>query len=413
MSADVTDNSAADTADPFFALTDNSEWNACIGQQGTEENYVDGYMEAALELASAVVDKREHGKRDTLAMPILYNARHAVELALKFVIKQLRAAGAIVSTHPKNHDIKSHWQLIASAQLGDASLRGYISDLEPFVESLHSIDEDGQQLRYAETREGKKSLEDKALCNLEVIRASLQRLDKLLSALRYRTVDFAHERQTGTFTSKCSRLDLLSIAKMLPPRARWSEPEFDSAKALVLSRFEISSTQFSKAIDIIKNHREMGSLVGCEYELAHLTDVHAIFVIEEWSKVHPHRPAGDDLGMDYFNRDLAEIIEYRERVSGVVRAVVANVSLEEIADLETIFYIGRERHFCEQYTQRLEAVLKKLKNGGNLAVEVHHLISKTNLLDEVSRGMEILGRRSLAAKLRALRINRPPSEMPN
>jgi hypothetical protein len=35
------------TGDPFFSLGKNSEWNACIGRQGFEENYVEGYMEAA------------------------------------------------------------------------------------------------------------------------------------------------------------------------------------------------------------------------------------------------------------------------------------------------------------------------------------------------------------------------------
>ena len=69
--------------DPFFRLTGDTEWNACIGPQGHEENYVDGYMEAALYLSRAVLEKQLHISRDTLVLPILYNARHAIELALK------------------------------------------------------------------------------------------------------------------------------------------------------------------------------------------------------------------------------------------------------------------------------------------------------------------------------------------
>ena len=49
----------------------------------------DGYIEAALELASAVLDKKLVASRDTLAMPILYNGRHALELSLKFAINRL------------------------------------------------------------------------------------------------------------------------------------------------------------------------------------------------------------------------------------------------------------------------------------------------------------------------------------
>lgn len=49
--------------DPFFRLTGDTEWNACIGPQGHEENYVDGYMEAALYLSRAVLEKQLHISR--------------------------------------------------------------------------------------------------------------------------------------------------------------------------------------------------------------------------------------------------------------------------------------------------------------------------------------------------------------
>jgi hypothetical protein len=31
--------------DPFFKLPDDSDWNACIGKQGNELNYLDGYCQ--------------------------------------------------------------------------------------------------------------------------------------------------------------------------------------------------------------------------------------------------------------------------------------------------------------------------------------------------------------------------------
>jgi hypothetical protein len=72
--------------DPFFRLPADSAWNVCIGKQGNEENYLDGYIEAAIELATAIIEKKMFAKRDTVVLPIMYNARHAVELALKFTI---------------------------------------------------------------------------------------------------------------------------------------------------------------------------------------------------------------------------------------------------------------------------------------------------------------------------------------
>lgn len=210
-------------SDPFFSLTSDSDWRACIGRQGDEEDYVEGYMQAALELASAVIDKQQYAKRDTLAMPILYNARHAVELTLKFTTKRLHAAGVISALPPRrSHDIMVQWTLLHEANLGDSEIRNLVAQLNPFVHSLHRVDADGQQLRYSETRDGRQSLFTESICDLEVIRASLEDLNRLLSSLMRRALSFIEERGTGTFTGVCSRKDLFQIAQMLPARDRWS-----------------------------------------------------------------------------------------------------------------------------------------------------------------------------------------------
>ena len=92
----MTDTSSTPTTeDPFFAAVLNSEWIALLGEQGNEQNYLTGYIEAAIALASAVIDKRLISSRDTLVMPILYTGRHALELTLKFSINRLRRMGAI------------------------------------------------------------------------------------------------------------------------------------------------------------------------------------------------------------------------------------------------------------------------------------------------------------------------------
>lgn len=390
-------------SDPFFSLGGSGEWNACIGRQGDEENYVDGYMEAALELANAVIDKGQHGKRDTLAMPILYNARHAVELSLKFVINRLCEAGVIAAPLRKNHDIKAHWGHVAATKLGDSQLRAHIARLSPFVDSLHRIDSDGQQLRYPETQDGQQSLSELAVCDLELIRRSLVLLSDLLAEMKYRVQRLVEERATGTFTNEFSRTDLFDLAKALPPRAMWSDPSFDAAKAELMREFGISGGQFSRAIDIIKNHRGMGSLLGTEFALTYLTDEHAQFVIQEWSKIHPPRGDEEDLGLDYFDTSrFHRLGEERDTREAAIAAVIAKLSAKEIADLETIFYIGRERFFCEVYDQRLKSTLKA-QASGDVLESVAHLMSKMNVLDALARGVEILGRPSLATNLRALR----------
>ncbi|MGY4319421.1 hypothetical protein [Bradyrhizobium sp. JR3.5] len=94
--------------DPFFKRFFDGPWNACIDRQGHEENYIDGYIEAAIELADAIFEKQLIGKRDTLVLPILYNARHAIELTLKFATEHLIKASLIKDDGRKlSHNIKA------------------------------------------------------------------------------------------------------------------------------------------------------------------------------------------------------------------------------------------------------------------------------------------------------------------
>lgn len=167
---------SASIHDPFFRLPERGDqWNACIGRQGNEENYIDGYIEAAIELASAIIDKELMAQRDTLIMPILYNARHAIELILKYVLHRLKSIGIVSQQFQVNHDIMAHWTLLVSSELGDKELRQTIRALEPFVASLTRIDEDGQELRYPENMQGAKSLSGYSLANVKVIQESKER----------------------------------------------------------------------------------------------------------------------------------------------------------------------------------------------------------------------------------------------
>ncbi len=390
--------------DPFFAVIHDGEWNACIGRQGDHENYVDGYMEAALEIVAAVIDKRQWAKRDTLAMPILYNARHAVELTLKFAIDRLFAGGILTERAKRNHDIQAHWEVLKDAATGDSDLRKSIAALKPYVESLGAIDEDGQQLRYAETQEGEKSLADKSLVNLRHIRKGLIELSEILKALKYRAMGLEEEGRIGTSTPELSRKDLYRVASMLPQRSFWDSEVFVTSKEAVMREFELGSRRFSAALDVIQKHRELGGVIGIEFDLAYLTDEHAHLVVTEWSKVHTPRCGEEANEFDYWDRDWDKFREGQIVRRAAEETVAVALTPEEIADLETIFYLGRDGRFgfCEQYEDRLATRLK-LTDHNKALHAVSDIMSKTNLLMELIRGLRKLGRNRLADELQSLR----------
>lgn len=386
--------------DPFFSLPQNSEWNACIGRQGDEENYADGYIEAAIELATAVIEKGMYEKRDTLVLPILYNARHAIELNLKLIIGEFVRTGILNARHPANHDILSHLKLLEAQAVPDELFRERLSALRPFVHSLAKIDDDGQELRFHENRDGQRSMEGKALANIAVIKTSLVTLQEALKNLKFRAYSLCDEWHTGTRTTRCSRRDLVKIAKSLPQRRNWDSREFVECKQAIRERYGLGNRQFSLALDQVQATRELAGLIGIESDLVHLSDQKAEFLLEQWKKLHPPRDPKDTSGLVYFSeRDWDAIMKGRETEAEVISEIIAALSEEEFADAETIFYLARDGVFPEFYEDRLERKKAEFRARCDFRQEVHDLMSKTNFRSCFVKGLRAVGRGALSVRL--------------
>jgi Protein of unknown function (DUF3775) len=396
--------------DPFFSLSGDTTWNACIGPQGDELHYVEGYLEAATELANAVIDKKMLAKRDTLVLPILYNARHAIELVLKFLSRQLFDCGLVAKKHPANHDIKGHFDDLVAADVPDESIRDGLKTLERFVFSLDRIDDDGQELRYHVNRDGEKSLKGEPLANIAVIRDSLDELSTAVIGLMNRTIDLVQERRSGTYTSRCSRADLREIAAMMPPLAEWSSETFTEAKNAVKERFSLSNTQFSKAIDAIKANREFYGMVGGETDLPYLLDDEVMLVVDQWRVLHPDREEKRPEVVRGRSFTSAGLIANIKKRRGCVDALSGTITSHEAADLQALFYLGRGDFFPEQFEARAAAYLEPLGDDAELRAETGRLLDKTNLLVCLERGARRAGRLSLVERLSNTPAQDPPQQ---
>ena len=389
--------------DPFFKRNFDSNWNACIGSQGDEENYLDGYIEAAIELVTAIIEKKMFEKRDTLVLPILYNTRHSVELALKFVTDRLVTAGLMSGPARRNHNIKAYWDSLHAANLGDEKLSKTVQALKPFVDSLSRIDDDGQELRYHMNRSDSPSLSSYPLANIEVIRASLSELSEIISVLKHRTMSFLDEHATGTFTSRCSRRDLLTIAQLVPRRELWRSTIFEQQKALIRSRFSLSNKEFSKALDAIQSNREMKALLGVETDLLYISDDEVVWVSEQWRRLHPRRDEISRNGSNSFDGISVEAMKaYLATEAEVIAATESRIKTDKLADLEALYYLARDRIVPEYYERRVEQAKKEHAAENSPIAEVAHLMEKTNLLSCLQTSATKLGRLALAERLAKL-----------
>lgn len=388
--------------DPFFRLTDNSAWNACIGKQGTEENYLDGYIEAAIELVTTVIDKKMFDKRDTIVLPVLYNARHAIELVLKYVVNRLAEEGLVQPPSKPHHDIQRYLKLVEGSEIGDENLRNCLATLKPFVTSLSRIDEDGQELRYHTNRNDDPSMSDFSLANLEVIRDSLKVLSKAISELKYRTIDFIDDRAIGAHTSRLSRRDLIAIVKSLPPHDQWRDSVFDEKRKEIQARFHLSGKQFSDAVDVIKSNRQMKALIGVETSLIYLPDHVVIFVAEQWRRLHPKKEAAETGIVSGANISLQEMIEHTALEGNIVSTIQKRLTAPQMAELETICSLGRHGWLSELYEQRVEKTMVRHNLEAAPDKQATDLIDKTTFLNALVKALRQLGRGSLADRLCAM-----------
>ena len=301
-----------------------------------------------------------------------------------------------------NHNIRSYWNHLHVSAIGDEKLSKTISSLEPYIDSLSQIDNDGQELRYHRNREDDPSLGNYAIANLKLIRGSLHDLQKLLTALKYRTLEFIDERITGSFTNRCSRSDLMAIAQLLPQRDAWANDAFDEIKARVKERFGLSNKQFCIALDQIQESREMRAILGVESPLLHLSDDEVIYVIERWRLGHPKRERERET-LDYFDPARFDAMkEWSKYCKEGVGAIEAYLSPEALADLEAMFYLYRDRIYSELYERMVAETLKKHRAAKDPTAQILHLMEKTNLLECIQGAATKLGRPSLTNRLAEL-----------
>lgn len=232
----------------------------------------------------------------------------------------------------------------------------------------------------------------------------MQELEKLISTLKYRTVDFIDERVAGSYTNRCSRADLLAIARILPRRDLWNSDVFDQQKAVVKERYGLSNKQFSIALDRIQENREMRSALGIESDLLHLTDDDIVSVVEQWRRLHPERNRDDDdPGLDYFDTSRFEAMKENAAIrEEVVTAIEARLSKEALAELEAMFYLERDRIFAEYLESMIARVLREHAAANDTKAEIMHLMEKTNFLQCMRGAAAKLGRLSLADRLQAI-----------
>jgi hypothetical protein len=244
-----------------------------VGNNGFPDiqTYQLGYYEATIALIDSA--KKSKFNVDGLVYPIVFSARHAIELFLKNQLYNLKYINAkaqgkdFESKLQTTHSIKVLWEGYKQLTKVDLRYEPYTKELEDYIIDFYEVDDTGETFRYPFDHEEIRHLTDFGCINIEIFEDRFIEMYKIVDDLKYLTEFLTHEYREGTFVRGLSRIQIREIAKELPPKKDWIRDEFLTIKKEILRKYNISSNTFSKAVTLIKNHKEFASYIGIEIPL--------------------------------------------------------------------------------------------------------------------------------------------------
>lgn len=388
--------------------------NACVGENGNPQiyEYASGYASAANLLLDQVIRARGLSLSvDTFIYPICFNMRHAIELFLKasaVTLEQLatiRSSVIPVFDLEGSHNLRNIWAYVKEHALQfDPRYVALVAELDRYVVDVAEIDATGQVFRYPFDLDNKKHLTEVSVINLVILKKRWTTLVQLLQSLNRLNDDLLTEYGWGAFTAKLSRLQLAQIAAKLPSRDQWSSPEFDQVKSAVRKEYNLSSNDFSKALNVIKGRRELAAICANVITIPGLDGATLGQFLDIWLKKHDLStivtpPAAFDSDINFAPFDFEEIISSREKTAELLKELVATVKPDAFAALCALFYFDREDNFSEIFDKLLVKYQKKAEryadDPADYLNDARHLLEKTAALTSILNSLNFLGQAEL------------------
>lgn len=347
--------------------------------------------------------------------------RHAAELYLKAAIRSIhslgdRSKGLPLFDMEGSHDIGRIWGYFREHALSiDRRYRAVVEQLDDAIGDIASVDPTGQVFRYPFGRENNKHLTDISIINCRILKTRFEDLRARLAKLGRLNGELESEYYLGTFTSRLSRLDLLCIASMLPPRSDWRTEAFEEAREKVRTLFNISSGEFSRALCRIQDNREMASLLGVPLKFEHCAPEQFFAFFDAWFHLNGTaevnawlgRKAGEvrEFGLEDTQDMFSNLPLWIKRREDAWNVMEEKLSLEAIGEIDALFNFSRTSHpYCESFDRERIALTRNLEAERRVGEEsyrntVFNFMEKFVVLPDVLNSLNLFGHRDLVDSL--------------
>jgi hypothetical protein len=382
--------------------------NACVGQNGLNNivSYELGYDKA---LKAVVADTlTNHTNVDLTIYPILFLARHRIELFLKRLIRPLEemnvclCTGTPTKAQTKVHDLKELFEYIAALSVGDRRIAELIDRLMPYVVDYYDIDLTGETFRYPEDFSGKHHLDDFSIINVSIFYERYSAMSAIMEDIGH-VVDFLEEEyQQGSYLKSLPRSAIAEIAALLPNRDQWSDPSFDIVKSQIKATYKIGSKLLTEVLNFVQSHITFSGMIGIDNAVSETNSGdfgRLILILKEFrSEVQPEtdrpfRGVVTLLGLDrlipkkkakVYTNYLEIKHKYQRRIQDEIPelTIISALSFQEV---------GYHRLYPEQYSKNVAYFRKSDLTW--LIFDV--LLNSLAVTEQISRGLRICGQSTL------------------
>lgn len=381
-------------ANSTFDTDEDFRFNACVGNNGWVDHstYSDGFDEAVAALYQAILSG---GTADTLIYPIVFCARHRIEL---FIKSQLRRVGHIRKNISipdekiiKTHDLAILWSLLENlTQQCDSRYAELLKPCEPVVMDFFEMDPKGETFRYPYSQDGVKHLTDQSIIGLHRFTAAYTNLTDLMRKIEILSDQLYLEYSTNTYTKSLSRNDLENLAKKLPPRSTWADSKdiLDTIKTKFITHHNISSRQYSEALKIIQSHREFSDHIGIDNSIQHCDPKKLIKLFQLREKLSLHSKSFQD----------STTQEYNEANKQYMLFLSSQLSNEELATIMTLNELGSSFGcYSEHYDLMYADHISDIQN--HKLSQVTYIRSKSAIKDRIYSALKTLRQEKILINL--------------
>lgn len=362
----------------------NIHYNACVGFNGNYD--IDTYALGYLETVNILLESAIKGKTtiDAIVYPIVYSARHYVELTLKHLISGLTHINRIVDSNFNSrflaiHEISQLWTEFKRLSELDSRYKELVLKTEEYINDFSEIDDNGETFRYPYSNDNIKHLTGLYCIDIYDFGMRFQQLCEILKEFSWLTGELIEEYNQRSFVAGKSRAEIKAIALKLPLINTWSEIGFAEIKNQIKTEFSLSSNQLTKIINFIKSHREFSAIIGNDLKLEEINSKD----LEWFLKVY-HEFISNRKKYDYFTY-----------LHLTTNKICKKFTKKKIASLAQLYDMGYFYLYSEEYDRGLILKMKDSKYD----LTRNYLLGNGIVKENILRGLQVLGQKTLIEKI--------------